>query len=225
MSDRPEDRCARRIQEIYGSRLLEPAGVLHAMSVWRDPEGRLFILRVGPETPPSATDAFVLGLTRARVDAIVTTGQILRDEPGLTTELGDPGLVAWRRERLGKSESPLVVVLTRDESLDRSHPLFAAGEVCVRHSGLREVLAWLRAERGIDSVAVEAGWSTTRSAYGTPPVIDELLLSICDSPELPPASRGVEVLSREALARSFARRSEYHSNEESGNWRFLRFHS
>jgi len=116
-------------------------------------------------------------------------------------------------------------VLTRDESLDRSHPLFATAEVCVRQSGLREVLAWLRAERGIDSVAVEAGWSTSRSAYDTPPVIDELLLSICESSELPARSRGVEVLSNEALARSFAQRSEYQSNEESGNWSFLRFHS
>ena len=225
MSDRSEDRCARRIEEVYGRRLPEPAGVLHTMSAWRNPEGRLFVLRIGPETPRSATDAFALGLTRARVDAIVTTGQILRDEPALTSDLRDPRLVAWRRERLGKLQPPLIVVLSRGPGLDRSHPLFGAAEVCVRSTGLREALAWLRAERGITSVAVEAGWSTTRSVYDRPLVIDELLLSICQSPELPPGIQGGALSSLGAFARLFGQRSEYQSNEESGPWSFLRFHS
>lgn len=225
MSDRPEDRCALRIQEVYGLGLPEPAGVLHAMSAWRDPEGRLFILRIAPDTPRSATDAFALGLSRARVDAIVTTGQILRDEPALTTDLADPRLVAWRRERLGKSRPPLVVVLSRGQGLDRSHPLFAAAEVCVRSEGLRDALAWLRDERGITSVAVEAGWSTSRLVYQPPLAIDELLLSICQSPELPPGIQGGELLPREAFVRLFRGRSEHHSNEESGPWSFLRLHS
>ena len=225
MSERPEDLCARRIQEIYSSRLLEPAGVLHAMSAWRSPEGRLFILRVGPETPRSATDAFALGLTRARVDAIVTTGQILRDEPALTSDLRDPRLVAWRRERLGKARPPLVVVLSRGQGLDRSHPLFGAAEVCVRSAGLRDSLAWLRTERGITSVAVEAGWSTTREVYDPPLAIDELLLSICRSSELAPGIQGGELSSLEVFGRLFGQRSEHDFNEESGPWSFLRFHS
>jgi hypothetical protein len=55
MSDRPEERCARRIRELYRADLLAPAGVVHVTSAWRDPGGRLFSLRLGPKTPRSAT--------------------------------------------------------------------------------------------------------------------------------------------------------------------------
>jgi hypothetical protein len=225
MSDRPEERCARRIRELYRADLLAPAGVVHVTSAWRDPGGRLFSLRLGPKTPRSATDSFALELARARVDAIVTTGQILRDEPGLTSALRDPALIAWRRERLGKLAPPRVVVLSRDRHLDRSHPLFTTAEVSVRNANLREVLAELRDEQGVASVAIEAGPATTRALYEEPLGVDELMLSICRMRELPPGVRGGELLGLDSLNRLFRQRNEQVRHEESGAWSFLRLRS
>lgn len=225
MSDRLEDRCAARIRELYGDDLLTPSGVLHVTSAWSDSGGRLFTLRIGPNSPASATDFFALELARARVDAIVTTGQILRDEPGLTNELTDPELASWRRERLGKKGPPVTVVLSRRTDLPRSHPLFATSEVVVRNAGLRESLAWLCDERGFTSVAIEAGPSTSRAVYDPPVAVDELLLSIYRAPELPEGVRGGELLGLPALGRLFPERSECTREEESGMWSFLRLHS
>lgn len=223
MRGRPEDRCAKRIRALYGDDLLSSAGALHVTSVWSGAGGRLFTLRIGPACPRSATDSFVLELTRARADAIVTTGQILRDEPGLRTELEDPELVAWRRERLGKSEAPLTVVLSRRTDLE--HPLLAAPDAVVRHAGLRETLAWLREERGATTVAIEAGPSTTRALYDEPLAVDELLLSICHLPALPAGVQGGELGDLAHLTSRFPRRSERTREEESGAWSFLRLHS
>ena len=225
MSDRPEDDCAQRIREIYGDDLLGPAGVVHVTSAWSAPDGRLFSLRIGPDTPHSATDSFALELARARADAIVTTGQILRDEPGLTNALRDPELGAWRRERLGKLEPPLTLVLSRGADLDRSHPLFAASEVSVRNASLRDSLGWLRDERGIASVAIESGPSTARALYDEPLAVDELMLSICRTPLLPEGARGAELFDLSVLDRLFEQRSECTREEESGTWSFLRFRS
>ncbi len=225
MSDRPEDRCARRIREIYGDDLLAPAGAVHVTSAWSDRDGRLFTLRIGSDTPRSATDFFALELARARTDAIVTTGQILRDEPDLTCDLTHPEVVAWRRERLGKSAPPLTLVVSRGTGLDRSHPLFAASEVIVRNASLRDSLDWLRDERGITSVAIEAGPSTTRPLYEEPVAVDELMLSLCRVPALPEAVRAGELLELAAFDRLFGQRSECTLEEESGTWSFLRFRS
>lgn len=104
--------------------------MIHVASAWQAPDdGEWFSLRIGPETPRSPTDAFVLGLARARARAIVTTGRILRDEPGLVhrddTAEG-VALAIWRRERLGLDEPPQLVVLSRGSDLDLAHPAFAA---------------------------------------------------------------------------------------------------
>jgi riboflavin biosynthesis pyrimidine reductase len=100
--------------------------VLHASSVWQAPDGGLITLAINEATPQSAADRFALGLARARADAIVTTGKILRDEPMLSHALGGPdgpGLEAWRRERLGKPDPPWSVVLTSGRGVDPDHPL------------------------------------------------------------------------------------------------------
>ena len=226
MSDGPEDRCAQRIRDLYGDDLLRPAGVLHVTSAWREPTtGRLFTLRIGPQSPPSATDAFVLELARARVDALVTTGQILRDEPGLRNDLRDPELIAWRRHTLGKAAPPLTVVSSRRTDLPPAHPVFATSEVVVRNAGLRECLAWLRDERGITSVSIEAGPSSSRALYDAPLAVDELLLSVCHLPSLPEGVRGGELPDLAALGRLLPEESECTREEESGRWSFLRLRS
>ncbi|MAI27736.1 MAG: hypothetical protein CMN75_17055 [Spirochaeta sp.] len=119
---------AERVQELYGDELLEDGGVVQVCSAWRDPQGLLRSVRVGPHAPQSQTDGFVLALARARADVIVTTGQILRDEPGLQHEIGSESglnLSAWRRERLGRPAAPLIAVLTSGKSVDWSHPVFS----------------------------------------------------------------------------------------------------
>jgi riboflavin biosynthesis pyrimidine reductase len=119
-----------RLIRIYGEEPTAPATVLHVTAVWEDEAGDLRALRICDETPVSATDAFVLGVARARAHVIVTTGASLRAEPGLHHGLDGlrrPGeaLAAWRRERLGISEPPASCILTASGDIDLGHRLFA----------------------------------------------------------------------------------------------------
>ena len=109
--------CARRIRELYAADLQSEAGLLHVAVVWRSPGQGLINIAMNDAKPASPTDDFVLGLARARADAIVTTGANLRLEPRLTHAYhGDPrtagALEAWRRDVLGKGDAPVSVVLT-----------------------------------------------------------------------------------------------------------------
>ena len=89
------------------------------------------IIALGPEAPKSAMDRFVLGLARARADAIVTTGAILRAEPSLVhrygeTEEDERAFAAWRRTRLGREERPSLIVLSGSGDFSRDHPAIEA---------------------------------------------------------------------------------------------------
>jgi riboflavin biosynthesis pyrimidine reductase len=95
----------------------------------------------------------------------------------------------------------------------------------VRNANLREVLAELRDEQGVASVAIEAGPATTRALYEEPLGVDELMLSICRMRELPPGVRGGELLGLDSLNRLFRQRNEQVRHEESGAWSFLRLRS
>jgi len=128
------DDCDRRIRELFDADLAEPAGVLHPLAVWQPPDGTApLVLRTGTEqTPKSDADRFVLGVARARADAVLTTGRNLRLEPRLTHALWprrrgggwDAALAAWRRERLGRTAPRWSLVLTRRGDLDLGHPVF-----------------------------------------------------------------------------------------------------
>ncbi len=195
------------MHQLYGAELTGPAGIIHVTALWQSPSGVPRVLRVNQATPRSASDLFALCLARARADAIVTTGEILRHEPGLvhripTTapELADLG--EWRAERLGRPTPPLSVVLSSGRGLDLLHPLFQSGP-CLVYTGdegtaslasaagergvmlkantnpsLRQVLRFLREERGCETVSIEAGPSTVRELYSDPLAIDELMLSV-----------------------------------------------
>jgi riboflavin biosynthesis pyrimidine reductase len=232
----------------------EEEGVLHVAAVWRPPdEDRHLVLRIRDDTPRSAIDFLFLSLARARAEAIVTTGRILREEPAVTHDLqGGPGAVralhAWRRE-LGLVDPPWLVVLTGGQGLDPGHPAFhawarpvvfcpAAAADDVRRRvrgteievvaddapGLRAAIAHLREQRGVRRISIEAGPSTAAAAYASPVAIDELLLSIYGGAALPAALLGGELPGRAVLERALGRlRSSFSAVEASGRWTFERY--
>lgn len=239
---------SERIREVYGRdvSLEKPPGVVHVTSVWFDDEGRSYTLRIGPDTPKSETDRFVLNLARARCDAIVTTGHILRQEPGVHHEIPED-LLDWRRSVLGKPDPPQSVVLTGRDDLDAGHPLLvrasralvvtsesAAAALALRfadeprievvgrvETGIRDVLRLL-GDRGFRSICIEAGPSTSRALYDDPVWVDELMLSVYLGTRLSAAVRGGEFLDSDTLARHFSVRGESVQRERSGLWSFRR---
>ena len=244
----------RRIAEIYGTDLLGACGVIHVTSVWAESARSLVALRIGSETPRSETDSFVLNVARARADAIVTTGKILREEEQLTHDFqGEKGVAEtftdWRKERLGKREPPISLVLTSGQELDLDRPLFGCGtrpmvftsieggeriresaesrgiDVVSRPTpSLRDGINYLRENHGAESIVIETGLSTSRALYEAPVELDELMLSIYSGSRLPSSVRGQRFSSVPQLGLIFPLAgSTFQSDEESGRWIFRRF--
>lgn len=179
------------------------AHVLHVASVWRGDDGAARVLRIGPATPRSRHDRFLLALARARAEAIVTTGRILREEPALTHGPVGPAplraaLEAWRRERLALEAPPWLLVLSSGRGLDPAHPAFhgaarpilfvpaaaaaglrdrfgatEVGIATVPAPSLRLALDHLR-DLGARRITIEAGPTTARALYEAPVAVDEL---------------------------------------------------
>lgn len=238
-----------RIRALYGDEPLERAHVVHVVATWRAPDASLRVIRIGLGSPHSTTDQFILRSARMRADAIVTTGKILRDEPDLDHDEFDPELLAWRREDQGRPLPTLTTILTSGLDLDFDHPLLgrvpppllvvpsenqtsvesrarAAGadvEVLGRDAvSLRDTLCLL-AERGCESLLVEAGPSTTRDLYEAKPAVDELWLSVFEEPELGDECIGEAFADAAQLRAIFDRTSiPATRTEESGRWSFQR---
>jgi riboflavin biosynthesis pyrimidine reductase len=242
------EAISERIREVYGRgvTLDKPPGVVHVASVWIDDEGRSYTLRVGPGTPRSETDRFLLNLARARCDAIVTTGRILREESAVHHDIPEDHL-AWRRSVLGKTDPPISVVLTGRDDLERAHPLLvrapqaivvtsepAAQTLTARLADARQIevvgrvapsirdVLRLLGERGCRSICIEAGPSTSRALYDEPVWVDELMLSVYLGTRLSAEVRGGEFLDSDTLARLFSVRGESVQREASGPWSFRR---
>lgn len=197
------DRAVRRIWD--GP--LDDAGVLHVTACQRRADGSLEPLAIHGDTPVCEHDRFALGVARARADAIVTTGAVLRAEPSLNHVIpGDrvrvDALTAWRRKMLAKRAAPLSLVLTSGRAIDWDHPflrgpnrtyLFTGEDTAARlrpdalaigadvigvtHPSLFEAIRVLR-DRGCATISIEAGPSTTATLYREPIVIDEVMLSV-----------------------------------------------
>jgi riboflavin biosynthesis pyrimidine reductase len=225
--------------------------VLHVASVWRDEAGQARVLRIGPDTPKSAHDTFLLALARARAEAIVTTGRILREEPALTHGLRGPpalraALAAWRRERLVLSHDPWLLVLSSGRELDPMHPAFhaplrpvlfvpsaaAAGlrerftdtdarVASVPQPNVRFAIDHLR-RLGAKRITLEAGPSTARELYQEPARVDELwLATFAGAP--PDGVIGEAFVSEARLRAVLPETSQPVLREEpSGPWRFER---
>lgn len=172
-------------------------GVVHVLSVWRPASwaanrpGR--VIRLGRDSPRSPADAFMLDLARARADLILTSGSILRCEPGLRHDApargeAAEGLASWRRDVLGRTAPARLVVLTRGRDLDPSHPSLRSGacvmtgpegeralrasaqragiEICVLEpAGPREAVAALCRQPDATAVTVEFGANAARPLY------------------------------------------------------------
>jgi riboflavin biosynthesis pyrimidine reductase len=188
-----------------------------------------------------------LSLARARCDAIVTTGRILREEPELRHSL-PADLAAWRRECRGLPKPPVSIVLTARADLDPAHALLCdANRVIVVTSrdvapvlserlgserlevvgrdapSLRDTLSFLQRDRGLPSVCIEAGPSSSRDLYETPLRVDELMLSIYIGASVGQGVAGGVFVDPPSLARDFARVHACERQEESGPWLFERF--
>ncbi len=238
----------RLARALYGVDVSGPAGALHVAAV-ADEDGRHRVIAIGEHAPASPVDFFVLNLARARADAIVVTGSILRAEPALRYDLQGPGdsargLAAWRREVARLDTPPRLLVLTRG-GLPLAHPALrswarplvytsreAAGAlggsglpvVGVEQPSLLGALDHLRRVCGARSIAIEAGPTATRELYGyaeTP--VRELWLSIFEG-ELDPRARAGRLPSRSELAASgLTRQSAVRVAQPSGPWRFERW--
>jgi riboflavin biosynthesis pyrimidine reductase len=239
-------------RELLGVDPARAGRVLHVAAVWRDGGGAAHVLRIGPETPRSKCDRFLLSLARARAEAIVTTGRILREEPDLTHGLLGPpelraALAAWRRERLVLEAKPWLLVLSSGQELDPAHPAFAgptrpllfvptgaAGELRERFAetavrvasapapSVRGALAHLR-RLGARRITLEAGATTGRELYEQPVGVDELWLASYAGAAPPPAVIGPPFVDEARLAAALPERSlPCERSEPGGPWRFER---
>lgn len=216
----PLDFLASRFGVVPGAQ----EGILHVAAVWRPPgEDRNVVLRICDATPKSELDFLLLNAARARADAIVTTGRILRQEPGLSHDLqGPPGvpeaLHQWRRDTLGLAQPPWLLILTSGRDLDPDHPAFdgwarplvfcpqssatevrrrfegtATEVVASAEPGLRGAITYLRGARRARRISIEAGPSTATEAYRDPPLVEELLLSVLVADSIAPEVEGGEL--------------------------------
>jgi hypothetical protein len=98
----------RLAQQLYGPGFEPREGVLHVTAVAGLARRTL---RIDEHTPKSLADTVALNLARARADAIVITGKLLRDEPALSYAPGSPGpaapAMADYRQQLGTGRAPL----------------------------------------------------------------------------------------------------------------------
>jgi len=241
-------------RELLGDDPARCGRVLHVASVWREPDGGARVLRIEPRTPQSRHDVFLLALARARAEAIVTTGRILREEPALTHGLRGPpelrsALAAWRRERLVLAHDPWLLVLSSGRGLDPLHPAFhaplrpilfvpsaaAAGlrerfadtdvrVASVPQPNVRFALDHLR-RLGAKRITLEAGPTTARELYDDPPRVDELWLATYAGKEPPAGVVGEPFVPDVQLAAVFPETSaEAVRDEASGTWCFVRHH-
>jgi riboflavin biosynthesis pyrimidine reductase len=126
----PKTETAEQISDIikkmYNSDLTNKLRLLHVTAVYEQSPGNYNTLKINQDTPKSDYDFFTLNLARARADAIISTGQILREE-SVTHELQGPasiGLAIWRKDILKKVDIPYSLLITSgDRGINLGHPI------------------------------------------------------------------------------------------------------
>ncbi len=244
---RTAEDVSELLVEMFGSDPGTKSGVIHVAAV----TGENQVLRITDQTPKSPHDAFLLNVSRARANVIVTTGRILREEPDLTHGyLGDENmqrsLASWRRDVVGVEDPGRVLVLTSGKDLNAEHPVFSAARsvtiytskegadaltevafgaaevVAVDRPSIRNVIDFLLTDCGVATVSVEAGPSTTPALYERPVKVDELLLSTFRG-AIAPALLAGSFVGNDVLHRLFSRTSSYQVCHQSRDWSFQRF--
>ncbi len=230
-----------------------PTGVLRPAAVAPGPDDAWHILRIVEATPKSATDMLVLGSSRARADAVITTGKILREEPDVTVAFPDHAradLEAFRRDVLGENARPLPLpfVLTSGRGFDPGHRMIrdAGGAVVVTNDDgarrlgaqglpdtitvvavdepdIREAVRVAREQFEVGTISIDAGPTAANALHDDPLLVDEVFLAVYEG-SLAPDLLGPPFVSRRHLARRFVPASARAAvDEPSGPWTFQRF--
>jgi riboflavin biosynthesis pyrimidine reductase len=241
------DRAARAL---FGSSLDTRPAVSQSFAAWRAAEGEpLTSILIGEHSPKSALDFLALHISRARADAIVITGKILRDEPKLRFDLrADPrwgdALLNWRERRWGLFEPPWLLILTGRGELDFDHPVFhgwarpvvftndqaAARKLAAAPCpvvaddapDIRRAIRHLQVSRRCECVSIEAGPSTVRALYERPIAIQELLLSVYLEPSLDERALGAPLISLSEVRALFRSETCTVHREQGRHWSFHR---
>ena len=240
----------RAAQALFGSSFETRPAVSQSFVAWRTAEGEpLDTILINEHSPRSDLDFLALHISRARADAIVITGKILRDEPNLSFDLrADPrwgdALLNWRERRWGLFDPPWLLILTGRGELDFDHPVFhgwarpiiftndrAAARklaaapcpvVADEAPDIRRAIRHLQVARDCECVSIEAGPSTVRALYERPMVIKELLLSVYLEPSLDERAQGAPLISLSEVRALFRTETCTVHREEGRHWSFHR---
>jgi riboflavin biosynthesis pyrimidine reductase len=241
------DRAARAL---FGSSLDTRPAVSHSFAAWRVAKDEpLKTILINEHSPKSDLDFLALHVARARADAIIITGKILRDEPALRFDLqADPrwgdALLSWRERHWGICDPPWLLILTGTGELDFEHPVFhgwvrplifttdrtaarrlAAAPcpvVADQAPDLRRAIRHLQSARGCDCVSIEAGPSTARSLYERPMAVKELLLSVYLEPSLDERAQGAPLVTLSDVREMFRSETSATHREQGKHWSFHR---
>ena len=241
------DRAARAL---FGSPLDTRPAVSQSFAAWRSAqEAPLTTIKINEYAPESQLDWLALHIARARADAIVITGKILRDEPNLTYDLrADPrwgdALVQWRERRWAIFDPPWLLILTARGEINFEHPVFhgwgrpliftndraatrklAAAPCPVvsdQEPDIRRAIAHLRRDRACDCVSIEAGPTTARDLYQRPMLVRELLLSVYLEQSLDQRAQGETLISLAEVRKLFRTETSTTHRDNGQHWSFHR---
>ena len=241
------DRTARAL---FGSMLDTRPAVSHSFAAWKAAEeAPLTTILINEHSPKSDLDFLALHIARARADAIIITGKILRDEPKLSFDLrADPrwkdALLQWRERRWGIFDPPWLLILTGRGEIDFSHPVFhgwarpliftsdraasrkLSGSPCPVVSDeapdIRRAIQHLQLARGCECISIEAGPSTARALYDDPMVVKELLLSVYLERSLDSRAKGQPLVKLSDVRRLFRTETSATHRDLGHHWSFHR---
>ncbi|MGB9339587.1 MAG: hypothetical protein WCB63_10130 [Polyangiales bacterium] len=240
----------RAAHALFGSSLDTRPAVSHSFAAWRAKRDQpLTTIRINEHSPKSDLDFLALHIARARADAIIITGKILRDEPELSFDLrADPrwgdALQDWRERRWGLWEPPWLLILTARGELDFDHPVFhgwvkplvftsdatasrklAAAPcpvVADEAPDIRRAVRHLQVARQSECVSIESGPSTARALYERPKAVKELLLSVYLEPSLDERAQGAPLITLPEVRGMFRSETSAAHRERGQHWSFHR---
>lgn len=172
MQDPQLERIEQRLEDLYGPvDWSRQEGLLHVVAIGAS---RRAVIALGPTSPASEVDRFVLGVARARADLVLSSGAILRAEPGLVHRFSDDqqeerALQRWRRERLGRTRPPGLGILSRSGQIPVEHPALrfaSAGFVWTGRSGRARLGPRVGRLEVVDAVEGRSSEPARRGAEG-----------------------------------------------------------